>query len=148
MSRLIRKLWMTVAMLCAFLPIRASEIPPDVALRLEIRNVTVGQGQILVGVCLEHEFLRANCAFQTAVPVTANPQVVMVPADSLPPGRYAVQVAYDKNVNGQLDRNALGIPVEPVGFSNGAVGRFGPPSFGQAAVRYAGAPLALAITVN
>jgi uncharacterized protein (DUF2141 family) len=51
----------------------------------------------------------------------------------LPSGRYAVKLYHDENNNGQLDSNALGMPSEGYGFSNNA-GRFGPPSFDDAAV--------------
>lgn len=50
----------------------------------------------------------------------------------LPKGTYAVAAYYDRNGNGQLDNNAFGIPTEPTAASNGAKGRFGPPSFEKA----------------
>lgn len=49
----------------------------------------------------------------------------------LPDGEYALVVYQDMNANGQLDRNFIGIPREPLGFSN----RYwpeGPPSFSRA----------------
>lgn len=47
-------------------------------------------------------------------------------------GQYAVAVYHDKNKNGKLDTNMLGIPLEEYGFSNNARGRFGPASWSQA----------------
>ncbi|KAF1686809.1 hypothetical protein B1992_05275 [Pseudoxanthomonas broegbernensis] len=38
--------------------------------------------------------------------------------DGLAPGDYAVLVMHDENGNGQLDTNALGMPLEGYGFSN------------------------------
>jgi uncharacterized protein (DUF2141 family) len=52
----------------------------------------------------------------------------------LPAGRYALAVYQDVNDNGTLDTNMLSMPTEPWGFSNGAVGSFGPPGFDDAAV--------------
>lgn len=52
----------------------------------------------------------------------------------LPEDRYAVAVYHDENANGELDSNLLGIPLEGVGFSEGAVPGFGPPSFDDAAL--------------
>ncbi len=46
----------------------------------------------------------------------------------LPAATYALLVYLDENNNGQLDRNFIGIPLEPVGFSNQYVPR-GSPSF-------------------
>lgn len=51
----------------------------------------------------------------------------------LPSGRYAVKLFHDENGNGELDSNMVGLPTEGYGFSNNA-GRFGPPSFEDAAV--------------
>ncbi|WP_374674711.1 DUF2141 domain-containing protein [Ideonella sp.] len=52
----------------------------------------------------------------------------------LPDTPVAVSVFIDRNGNGRLDSNALGIPIEPFAFSNDAAGSFGPPRFEQAAV--------------
>jgi len=52
---------------------------------------------------------------------------------SVPPGVYAVAAIHDRNGNGRLDTNLLGMPKEPYGFSRAARGRFGPPSFEDAA---------------
>lgn len=52
--------------------------------------------------------------------------------DEVAPGTYAVSVLHDVNSNGDLDSNMLGIPKEPLGFSNGAKPKRGPPSFDAA----------------
>jgi len=118
------------------------------ALRLTLRNVTPGKGQLLIGVCRQAEFLGSRCAFTTVVPAQSNPQVIIVPKARLEPGRYAVQVVQDRDSDGKLDTNMLGIPSEPVGFSRNAVGRFGPPKFDSAAFDYDGKPLDLAIDLG
>lgn len=51
---------------------------------------------------------------------------------NLPYGTYAFSAFHDKNNNGKLDTNFLGIPTDPYAFSNNARGRFGPPSFEKA----------------
>jgi uncharacterized protein (DUF2141 family) len=67
--------------------------------------------------------LRANKARESGVVFT-----------NLQPGRYAVVVLHDENGNGHLDTNFIGFPTEPYGFSNGAEGFLGPPSFSDAAM--------------
>ena len=52
--------------------------------------------------------------------------------ENLAYGQYAIAVYHDKNKNGKLDTNMLGIPLEDYGFSNNARGRFGPASWSQA----------------
>lgn len=53
---------------------------------------------------------------------------------SLPAGNYAVVVYQDRNGNRQLDKNFIGIPREPLGFSNRHRPQ-GPPSFTRAAFK-------------
>jgi uncharacterized protein (DUF2141 family) len=48
------------------------------------------------------------------------------------PGTYALLVYHDENRNGRVDRNFIGIPKEPLGFSNGYRPK-GPPSYRRAA---------------
>ncbi len=55
--------------------------------------------------------------------------------EDLPFGEYAIAVYHDKNKNGELDSNLLGIPKENYGFSNNARGRFGPASWKDASFK-------------
>ena len=50
----------------------------------------------------------------------------------------AMAAFHDADGDGELNRNIVGMPTEGYGFSNGAVGFFGPPSFADAAVTVAG----------
>ena len=47
----------------------------------------------------------------------------------LPYGRYAISLYHDKNSNGKLDKNVMGIPREAYAFSNNARGSFGKPDW-------------------
>ena len=67
--------------------------------------------------------LRANAALQSAV-VFSN----------LGPGRYAAIAFHDENGNGKLDKNFLGVPNEPYGFSKNVQGFLGPPAFDAVAM--------------
>ncbi len=60
-------------------------------------------------------------------PVTGS--TVTVRFDSLTPGPKTVRLFHDKNSNGELDTNFLGIPTEGYGFSNNQRSRFGPPPY-------------------
>ncbi|KMQ66465.1 hypothetical protein ACM46_02725 [Chryseobacterium angstadtii] len=44
----------------------------------------------------------------------------------------SVSAYLDENADGKLDKNFLGIPLEPYGFSQNARGSFGPPKFEEA----------------
>lgn len=64
--------------------------------------------------------------------VTATGALTALRIGDLEAGEYAVAVFADLNGNGALDSNFIGIPVEPVGMSRDAQGRFGPPKFADA----------------
>ncbi len=49
----------------------------------------------------------------------------------IPFGEYAIQLFHDENNNEILDRNFMGLPTEPYGFSNNIRGKFGPPEYDQ-----------------
>ena len=52
--------------------------------------------------------------------------------DKVKEGTYAFVAFIDENNNGVMDKNRLGIPKEPIGFSVSKMGLFGPPSFKKA----------------
>jgi len=52
--------------------------------------------------------------------------------ESIPAGEYALLVYYDENGNDRIDKNFIGIPTEPLGFSNQYEPK-GPPSYSRAA---------------
>lgn len=63
---------------------------------------------------------------------------VHVTFDNVAPGEYAASIIHDANDNRKLDSNFIGIPKEGFGFSNDAMGTFGPPSFAKAKFRISG----------
>ena len=54
---------------------------------------------------------------------------VMVVFENIREGEYAATVLHDLNNNKKMDENLLGIPKEGFGFSNDAMGAFGPPVY-------------------
>ena len=68
--------------------------------------------------------------------------------EDIPPGRYALAVIHDENMNGKLDTNVLGIPKEGYGFSNDAKGVIGAPSFSAASFPYDGGNLELTMSLH
>jgi uncharacterized protein (DUF2141 family) len=66
----------------------------------------------------------------------------------LQPGIYAVTVFQDLNGNGKLDRNLVGAPTEPLGFSNDARGNMGPPNFDAAAFKLSAGAESIVVTLR
>lgn len=67
--------------------------------------------------------------------VAAKSGTVSITFKDLPTGQYAVSAFQDLNGNDKLDRNFVGKPVEPYGFSRNARGTFGPPLFEDAMIQ-------------
>ena len=103
-------------------------------LTIEVSGITPGRGQIYVAVYDRPETFPTAGQQRTGRTLEASAQSLVVQFKDLPPGEYAAVAFQDVNGNGKLDKNFLGIPKEPYGFSNGARGSAGPPKFSAAAV--------------
>ncbi len=57
-----------------------------------------------------------------------------IQVDGLAPGSYAFAVHHDKNNDGKVNTNFVGIPKEPMGASSGAKGKMGPPKYADAVI--------------
>jgi uncharacterized protein (DUF2141 family) len=102
------------------------------AATLEVRVSGVSaKGKVNVAVCDRERFLK-QCAWSASAPAQAGGTTVVV--KGVPAGTWAVLAWQDENGNNELDRNLIGIPKEPYGFSRDARGKFGPPSFEDAAI--------------
>lgn len=114
-----------IATLLISLPATAATID------VHVTNTAGGKGNVNVAVCDRERFLK-QCAYTGTVPARDGETVVTI--KGVPPGTWAVLAYQDENANGALDRNLIGIPSENYGFSRDARGRFGPPSFDDAAM--------------
>jgi uncharacterized protein (DUF2141 family) len=103
-------------------------------LTIEVSGVTPGRGQIYVAIYDRPETFPTAGQQRTGQILEASGQSLVAHFKNLPPGEYAAVAFQDVNGNGKLDKNFLGFPKEPYGFSNGARGSAGPPKFSAAAV--------------
>lgn len=53
----------------------------------------------------------------------------VIAVNGLQPGKYSFKYFHDENSNRQMDTYWIGAPKEGFGFSNNAMGKFGPPAF-------------------
>lgn len=100
-------------------------------LTVQVDDVKAAEGNIMVAVYTADGFLKKHVKASSAAADMAGNKIVFA---DLPEGDYAVAVYHDANSNGKMDSNLLGIPTEDYGFSNNAVGKFGPPKFDAAKV--------------
>jgi len=87
-------------------------------LLVTINGVKAGQGNLRLAVFDEahrDEFPDGKNLHGVEVPATEEQMTVEV--SDVEPGKYAVAIIQDLNENQMLDKNFLGIPKEPYGFS-------------------------------
>jgi uncharacterized protein (DUF2141 family) len=120
-----------------FAAVASADVPTDSNATLgTIRVVPVGlqssKGNVVVQLAASaSDFENDEEAFRFSIVKVENKQAEAVFA-GVPHGEYAIKIFHDENANDQLDTNFVGIPKEKFGFSNDAMGRFGPPSYDQA----------------
>jgi len=92
-----------------------------------VPNVKQIKGTMMV--CLvkdKTEYLK-DCFKGESIKVVGSETVAVF--TDVPEGDYAVTLFHDKNSDGKLNTNFIGIPKEPYGFSNNPMALFGPPSY-------------------
>ena len=102
------------------------------SLTVEVSGAMPGKGQAVCSLFTSAESFLKEPTIRISKPIDSQGQVVFR-IDDLDPGTYAVSVVYDEDNNGKLNTGLFGIPTEPVGVSNNAKGKFGPPSYEDAA---------------
>jgi uncharacterized protein (DUF2141 family) len=133
-SILITKIAAAMILLVLAIPILSLNQSPKYSLTIEVHGIRKVGGLMNIGLFSDSKtFPERNMAHAGVLVKVAN-NVASHTFRDLPPGNYAVAVFHDRNSNGSLDKNLLGIPSEGFGFSNDALGTFGPPSFNEAAI--------------
>lgn len=98
-------------------------------LTLNIQNIELLQGNIIIGIYnSEIGFLEKNTALKRYV-INADKATKQLIIKDLPLGDYAISLFHDKNSDGICNRNFMGIPKEPYGFSNNFKPQFSAPKF-------------------
>lgn len=99
-------------------------------LHVEVHGVHNAKGKVMIGL-FDKAADFPDKMVQGLMLDAAAPTVTGV-FTGLPNREFAVAVYHDENGNGKLDKNLLGVPTEPYGFSRDASGRMGPPRFAEA----------------
>ena len=118
---------------------------------LEVRIEGLRSADGTVNVALHRQVAGAefpgDAGVEAASLRAAAPGTVRFVFADLVPGAYAVAAFHDADGDGALATNFLGMPIEGYGFSNGALGFMGPPSFEAAAVTVGAEETVLSTTV-
>jgi uncharacterized protein (DUF2141 family) len=97
--------------------------------QIQVTGVSQARGHVRVELCTRETWLTYACPYVGAAPAVIGATWVQVDA---PPGEYAAQAFLDDTDSGKVHQNFLGIPREPVGFSNDAPIRMRGPRFEDA----------------
>ena len=95
------------------------------SLIVEIINLKSNKGIVLVDLFDKHE----KSVLHTTCKIADNRCTIVF--KNLTNDKYAISYFHDENRNKELDTNVLGIPKEGFGFSNDAIGKFGPKDFSE-----------------
>jgi uncharacterized protein (DUF2141 family) len=112
-------------------------------LEVTIDNVKSEQGMLMLAVY--------DSAGYRATPLRAIAQAATAPTfrfADLPEGEYAVAVFHDRNGNGKLDMNLLGVPTEAYGFSLHGPAGIGAPAWPEAKFSVPAEGVQLKITLS
>lgn len=102
---------------------------PAMTLNIEFTNIKKGQGKLWIAIYKPEEPFAGKekpKIYRIVEVKAAAPQTVSF---DLNPGRYALAVYHDLNSNGVLDKNFVGIPKEPYGFSKNFRPKLSAPKF-------------------
>ncbi|QHV95690.1 DUF2141 domain-containing protein [Spirosoma endbachense] len=104
-------------------------------LSIQISGLQVAQGTLLVSVFASPAGFPTDQSYALCVQKIPLIDLLDQPPRvqfNLPEGHYAVAVLHDKNKNGRMDTNWVGMPKEGYCVSNNVKGHVGPPRFEQA----------------
>lgn len=123
---------LTTGPLSAQEPATPPAAPTTVPVSVRVSGVASATGKLTVHVYndpdpkvfLKREFLiiRQDLANQQPGQVAQ----VSIP---LPPGEYAISAYHDRNDNGKIDSNLIGVPSEPYGWANRVHPKWSPPAW-------------------
>jgi uncharacterized protein (DUF2141 family) len=138
-NKLLALVVLCLAILCR--PVLAEDLPG--ILIIEITGLKEASGDVYVAV------FNSDDTFMGDDPVQAKKIVIADALDGevvrteleLPMGDYAFSAFHDKDGNGEIDTNLVGIPKEPIAVSNNALGKFGPPKYEDAVFTLGAEPL-------
>lgn len=115
------------------------------ALTVTVTNIPGAKGNLLIGLYdSEATFTDEPLAISPKIPVTSSDDVNTT-IEGLKPGTYAIAVIQDLNGNGELDRNFLGMPKEPLAFSVISEIPKGKPNFAACSFKIVDADVAMTI---
>ena len=115
----------------SFIPLLSAQSGGQATIILKLTGLRSAKGQVKIAVFNSPEkWLGEQPIYSSTINVDG--QSVTWRIKDVPYGDYGVAVFHDENSNGKMDKNVLGMPLEPYGFSNNVRVTFGPPKWERA----------------
>ena len=109
----------------------AEEAPNTATISMTLESDSKPKGNFVAALFTTEESFLKDPVQSVSGPVQPDSTGTLV-FENVEPGLYAISVFHDKDSDGKLDTNFIGIPSEPVGVSNNPKARMGPPRFEDA----------------
>jgi uncharacterized protein (DUF2141 family) len=137
---------LTAIILAAAIQTTPAVVSTGQDLTVIVEGVADDKGVVRLELCRQDTFLTSSCDITQAVKAQRGEVSVVVPA--VPEGEYAIQAYHDRNEDGHVDRNLLGIPTEEVGFSRSPPMGLKGPSFSKAAFVHTSEPQTVTVKLR
>jgi uncharacterized protein (DUF2141 family) len=113
--------------------VNAEDVQEGVDITVQVNNIDrTKPGNILVMLYAKNGFPKDHTKALKIEVIPAVAEQISVDFSSVP-AEFAIKILHDEDKTGEVTKNWTGIiPAEGLGFSNGAVLRFAPPSFNKA----------------
>jgi uncharacterized protein (DUF2141 family) len=115
-------------LVCTALAIGAFEMQAQAVSKLTVHVTGIRNAKGNIRLVL---FRDSNFVQEQEVEINAKTLTALAVFDKTPQGVYTVQLFHDENLNGKMDTNLFGMPVEGYGMSNNPKKRMSKPGFAQ-----------------
>lgn len=93
-------------------------LTPFASIEVTVTTTAPATGKIHLAIyATEAAFLAEKADYGKVVGLQRSKAEIATAMEGLPPGQYVIAGFHDVNGNGKLDKNFMGIPMEPYGFS-------------------------------
>ncbi len=121
-------------------------VPAEPSITLKVTGLRPSVGSVFVAVYDAKNYLKDGDYVATKIARVGNASTVTIALADIPSGIYALAVYQDLNNNKKLDKNLIGVPTEPFGFSNNVKILFSAPAFAD--TKFTHSPIGSNLTIN
>jgi uncharacterized protein (DUF2141 family) len=141
------KFWMSMLFISLGMFTMSFDSPPVHTIIVDIEGIKSDRGSVVLAIFDKESDFLIKDYWSKSYPIAGRANFE-VKIDDIPAGEYAISIFHDKNDNGELDTNFIGVPKEPYGFSNNPKVGFRPPTFVEAKFQHQGNSTELEISFN